>query len=200
MPNNLIFSNVASELQVQIFGKNGSNVLPLQTDTSGNLVAVVATVSALTAGTVTVQGGTITTVSTVDTVNTVSALTAGTVTVQGGTINTVPIATTSFTTLELSTSTSNVLQMQTATQNIYSYYVVNLSETDTVTALLQISPVSTGTYFVNDTSTIVTLGPVSGGVTSKGVLVAAKYLQYTRLSLSASAGTPTVECYYNAHA
>ena len=37
MPNNIVFNEVAEQLKVQIYGTDGSNVLPLATDDSGNV-------------------------------------------------------------------------------------------------------------------------------------------------------------------
>ena len=137
----------------------------------------------MSAGTVTVTGGTI---------DTVSALTAGTVTVSGGTIQSIPVFTNTDSTLEVGTTTLSVLDEDTSTQKVYSYYVVNLSATETVTAWLEIAPVDTNTYFVSDSSGTFTISP-----TDQAVLVAKQFLNYTRLRLVATASS-SVECYYNA--
>jgi len=158
----------------------------------------ISTVSALTAGTVTVQGGTIdallagTVTVNGGTISTVSALTAGTVTVQGGTIQTIPAFTTLITATDVGTTTLSVLDEDTSLQKVYSYYVVNLSSTETVTAWLEISPTDVATYFVSDSSGTFTVGP-----TDMAVLVAKQFLNYTRLRLVATASS-SVECYYNA--
>lgn len=219
MPNNLIFNDVASSLQTQIFGKNGSNIVPVSVDSSGNfMVSTVTTivssgsitvqggtidvVSALSAGTVTVRGGTIDVVSALSagtvtvsggTIDVVSALTAGTVTVQGGTIQTVPVYTSTNTTVLLSTTaTVDALTADTSAQKMYSFYVNNIGTVNTVTALLRISPVDTGTYYVNDSSTSYSIPPGSAAV-----LVPAKYLNYTKLQLIANAAPATALVYYN---
>ncbi len=283
MPNNLVFNNVASDLVVQIYGKNGSNVLPIATDASGNLmvgtvtaifdsgtvtvqggtidvvsaltagtvtvsggtidaltagtvtvsggtVDVVSaltagtvtvsggTIDALTAGTVTVSGGTVDVVSaltagtvtvsggTIDaltagtvtvsggTVDVVSALTAGTVTVSGGTIQTEPL----FVTDNVSVSVSNAatvdaLIKDTSTQKVFSYWISNIEGTGTVDAWLQISPVDSATYYVNDSTTVYQVGPGE-----KTVLIPEKFLNFTKLQLINESDTATVLCYYNA--
>lgn len=148
MPNNIVFNNVASEMQTQIFGKNGTNVLPVAVDASGNIIASM-----------------------------------------------LPITTNTSTTIGVLTASIDAMVADTSGQKIYSFYVKNIGTANTVTALLQIAPSNTATYYINDSSTSYVLGPGSAAV-----LVAAKYLNYTKLQLIASAATATVECYYNAQA
>lgn len=50
MPNNLVFNNVASQLQTQIYGTDGKNIYPIKTDTYGRL-EVVGSLTAVVAGT-----------------------------------------------------------------------------------------------------------------------------------------------------
>lgn len=126
MPNNLVFNNTASELKTQIYGNNAGNVVAVAVDANGNfilgtLTAIVSagtvtvsggtidTVQALTAGTVTIQGGTIDTVQALTagtvtieggTIDTIQALTAGTVTIQGGTIDIVQALTAGTVTIQ----------------------------------------------------------------------------------------------------
>jgi hypothetical protein len=200
MPNNLVFNNVASELQVQIFGLNGSNVKAVAVDASGNFVVSVSTVT-IASGTFTVSGGTIDVVSALSagtvtvrggTIDVVSALSAGTVTVTGGTIQQIPAFTETSTTIAVGTSTVDALEIDTSTQKVYSFYVANSAGTGIITALLQISPTNVATFYVNDTSTALTIAP---GV--KGVLVAAEFLRFTKLQLIATAAASAI-CYFDA--
>lgn len=187
MPNNLVFNNVASEMQTQIFGRNGTNVVAILTDTSGNLLVVGTvtvqggTLNALSAGTVTVQGGTI------------DVLSAGTVTVQGGTIQEIPVFFSTNTTVGVGTATLDALEVETATKKVYSFYVANIQGTATLTAFLQISPTNANaTYYVNDTSSSFT---IAAG--AQAVLVAAKFLRYTKLRLVSTAATATALVYFD---
>lgn len=145
VPNNIVFNNVASEMQTQIFGQNGSNVLPIAVDAAGNIIT-----------------------------------------------SAVPVFTNTSTTLGVGTSTIDVIVADTSAQRMYSFYVKNTGAANTVTALLQISPSNTATFYVNDSSTAYSLGPGSAAV-----LVAQKYLNFTKLQLIASAASATVQCYYN---
>ncbi len=206
MPNNLVFSNVASQLQTQIFGQNGSDVLPLQTDGDGNLI-VVGTVTA-TLGTVTaiIDSGTITallsTVTAIVDSGTITAL-LSTVTaiVDSGTITALLSTVTAITLPDFSASNTTVAQIvnetvtalsvDTSQQRMYSFYVANTSAAS-LTAFLQISPTTAESYFINDTSCMFTIAG-----TSQAVLVAQRYLRYTRLMLQAGADTASAIVYYN---
>ncbi|HEX3029915.1 MAG TPA: DUF6385 domain-containing protein [Clostridia bacterium] len=170
---------------------------------SGTITAIVdhGTVTALL-GTVTaiVDSGTITAI--VDH-GTVTAL-LGTVTaiVDHGTItalvgNTVTAAVQGMFT-ETSTSIANfqgttitALTMDTSQQKMYSFYVLNNS-VNTATAFLQISPLGTEGYYYNDSASAQLLP------NGKAVLVAEKFLKFTRLMIQAgSAATVSAEVYYN---
>lgn len=248
MPNNLVFNDIASQLKVQMYGSDGTNLQPVSVNATGGLAmagtvtvsagtvtvsagtvtvsagtvtvsgGTISTVSALTAGTVTVSGGTISqlsagtvtvsggTISTVSaltagtvtvsggTISTVSALTAGTVTVSGGTLQTLSIfSSDTATTVGVGTATVDTLAEDTSTQKVYSYYVANVAGTETLTAWLQIAPVNSSTYYTNDSSTQYTIGPGE-----KAVLVAQKFLRYTKLQLLATGATATALCYFQA--
>jgi len=245
MPNNLVFNDIASQLKVQMYGSDGTNLQPVSVNATGGLamagtvtvsagtvtvsagtVTVSAgtvtvsggtidqltagtvtisggTISQLSAGTVTVSGGTISTVSALTagtvtvsggTISTVSALTAGTVTVSGGTLQTLSIfSSDTATTVGVGTATVDTLAEDTSTQKVYSYYVANVAGTETLTAWLQIAPVNSSTYYTNDSSTQYTIGPGE-----KAVLVAQKFLRYTKLQLLATGATATALCYFQA--
>ena len=223
MPNNLVFSNVASQLQTQIFGQNGTDVLAIKTDADGNIIVtgtVTANLSTVTAivdsGTITallstvtaiVDSGTITallsTVTAIVDSGTITAL-LSTVTaiVDSGTITALLSTVTAVTLPQFSESTTAVAQIvnetvtaltaDTSQQRMYSFYVANTSAA-LLTAFLQISPTTAESYFVNDGSTIYT---VAGA--SQAVLVAERYLKYTRLMLQAGADTASAIVYFNA--
>jgi hypothetical protein len=95
-------------------------------------------------------------------------------------------------TVTTGTGQAFILDEDTSQQNEYSYYISNVSDTATMTLALQIAPVDSGTYFVDDASEI-ELPPQS--IT---VLVPQKYLNYTRLSYDTGAETASFIAYYNA--
>jgi len=248
MPNNLVFNNVADQLKTQIFGQSGTDILAVQTDTSGNLAIVGTVTSVVTSGTITalldtvtavVTSGTITalldTVTTVVTSGTITALldtvtavvtsgtitalldtvtavvTSGTITalldtvtavVTSGTItallDTVTAVTsaifteTSTTVVDITNQTVTTLTLDTSLQKVFSFYVSNIAANGTVTALLRIAPVNTDTFYVNDET-----GPIAIGPNSKSVLAAQKFLKFTRLVLNAGADTISAEVAFN---
>jgi hypothetical protein len=135
---------------------------------SGTITALLSTVTAV------VESGTITAL-----LSTVTAVT-------------LPQFTESSTTIaQIVSQTISAMTIDTSAQRMYSFYVANTSAA-TLTAFLQISPLDTETYFINDASTVIAL---SGN--SKGVLLAQKYLKYTRLMLQAGAATASAEVYFN---
>ena len=85
-----------------------------------------------------------------------------------------------------------VLDEDTSQQKEYSFYVSNLSTEATMSLALQIAPVNSATYYVDDSSEI-TLSPLS--IT---VLAALKYLDFTRLSYDTGTYTANFVAYYNA--
>lgn len=94
MPNNLVFNNVASNLQAQIYGQNPTgDAVAIQTDANGNIIIGAGTITVLggsltvLAGTVTVSGGTVTVeAGTVTVAGGTVTVAGGTVTVAGGTV------------------------------------------------------------------------------------------------------------------
>ncbi len=190
MPNNIVFNNVANQLQTQIYGQEGSNVRPVQTDASGNLI-VTGTVTALVATvTAVVASGTITAL-----LSTVTAVVqSGTVTALLSTVTAVALpqfTETSTTVAQIVSQTIPALTADTSAQRMYSFYVANTSAAS-LTAFLQISPTTAETYFVNDASSAFVLAGAA-----RAVLVAQKYLRYTRLMLQAGADTASAIAYYN---
>jgi hypothetical protein len=169
MPNNLVFNGTASQLQSQVSGvdSNGT-VRAILTDDSGRLDL----------GTVTV------TAEDLD----IRPLTAASDSIMLG----ARLFSESNTTIAGVTDSAAIMQQDTSEQNVYSFYVFNTGE-NTVTVNLQVSPTTTDSYFVDDTS-----GAVGVAAGEKAVLVAAKYLQYTRLFYSTGGATCTFDVYYNA--
>ena len=88
------------------------------------------------------------------------------------------------------------LTLDSSEMGLYSYYVRNLGDETTVTVKLQVSPTETAGYYVDDSSTAVTLAP-DGGTT---VLVPKYYLHYTRLFIENpdTTSTATVQVFYDA--
>ncbi|MBE0069045.1 DUF6385 domain-containing protein [Thermoanaerobacterium thermosaccharolyticum] len=165
MPNNIVFNPVAEQLKTLIHGMQGTTPTPLLLDsTTGKLLSTVDG-SVTVAGTVTAQGTLTVTASNLD----IRPLTASTDSFTLG----------SRTFLEDSTNiagvtgTGAVLMENTGDKSMYSYYIANTG-TNTITVKLQISPTTTATYFVDDTTSINLAG---GSIT---VLTAVKFLQYTR--------------------
>ena len=180
----------------------GNTVTVTGTVDIGNTVTVAGTVdvgnTVTVAGTVDV-GNTVTVTGTVDIGNTVTV--AGTVDIG----NTVTVAgnissITSgvlFTTDNIIVNTGigegSVLQEDTSQQKMYSYYIRNNDNTNTITVALQISPTSSSEYFINDGAGFVTLG-----TSTATVLVTEYYMQYTRLYYDTGDNTANFEAYYNA--
>ena len=94
----------------------------------------------------------------------------------------------------ITTVTVTALTETTAGVNMYSFYVKNDASADTATftAWLQIAPVDGETYYVNDASTAVSIGGQSAAV-----LIAQKFLKFTRLLVQGSAETASAIIYYN---
>jgi hypothetical protein len=92
------------------------------------------------------------------------------------------------------TATGTALQENASDKNLYSFYVKNNSATASVSVKLQVSPTSTESYFIDDSSTAVTLG--TGAAT---VLVPKVYQHYTQLyytNLDQTA-TASIVAYYD---
>lgn len=174
MPNNIVFNHVAEELHTQIFGQNGNDIVPIQTDPAGNLLVAGTLTALMSTVTAIVDSGTITAL-----LSTVTAVT-------------LPIFTEESTTIaEIVNETASALTVETSLQRMYSFYVANTSAA-TLTAFLQISPTTADTYFLNDAS-----GAVGIAGSAQAVLVAQKYMRYTRLMLQAGADTASAVAFYN---
>ncbi|WHE06583.1 DUF6385 domain-containing protein [Thermoanaerobacterium thermosaccharolyticum] len=215
MPNNIVFNPVAEQLKTLIHGMQGTTPTPLLLDpTTGKLLSTVDG-SVTVAGTVTAQGTLTVTSSNFDirpltgatdsvTISSGSVTVAGTVTVTASALDIRPITAStdsvtlgSRTFLEDSTAiagvtgTGVVLMENTGNKSMYSYYITNTG-TNTIAVKLQISPTTTDTYFVDDTTSINLAG---GSIT---VLTAVKFMQYTRLYYDTGGAAATAEFYYNA--
>jgi hypothetical protein len=190
VPNNLVFNNVASQLKTQLYGYDGSSVVAIQTDASGNIKIV-----GVSGDTIPVSIADTVTVTIPDTV----AVTAADLDIRNlsGTQDSVLKAGSYFTessnALTDIVSTGIALTIDNSQQDIYSFYVKNTGAA-AVSVKLQISPTDAADYFTDDTS-----GEISIAGGSTDVLVAQKFLRYTRLFYNAS-DTTSIEVYYNAHA
>ncbi|MCP2241226.1 DUF6385 domain-containing protein [Thermoanaerobacterium thermosaccharolyticum] len=178
MPNNIVFNPVAEQLKTLIHGMQGTTPTPLLLDsTTGKLLSTVDG-SVTVAGTVTAQGTLTVTASNLD----IRPLTASTDSFTLGSRTFLEDSTT----IAGVTGTGAVLMENTGDKSMYSYYITNTG-TNTITVKLQISPTTTDTYFVDDTTSINLAG---GSIT---VLTAVKFLQYTR-----SKGWCNADYYYTA--
>lgn len=190
MPNNIVFNNVASQLKTQLYGYDGSSVVPIQTDASGNIKIV-----GVSGDTIPVSIADPVTVTIPDTV----AITAAELDIRDltGTRDSVIKAGSYFSdddsTLADIASTGIALTVDNSQQDIYSFYVRNTGAA-AVSVKLQISPTDNADYFTDDPS-----GETSIADGDADVLVAQKFLRYTRLYYDAS-DTTSIEVYYNAHA
>ena len=95
-----------------------------------------------------------------------------------------------------SSDTGAVLTLDSSEKNLYSYYVKTVSQTSaSISVKLQVSPTNTASYFIDDTSTAVTLA-----TDAATVLVPKNYLHYTRLYYTNLSATDTadIEVYYDA--
>ncbi len=98
----------------------------------------------------------------------------------------------SSTTIDEVTDSAAIFIHNTGEYSLYSFYLYNTGE-NTVTVQLQISPTTTDSYFMNDIS-----GEEGVPTGEKTTLVAAKFLQYTRLFYETSGATCTFDVFYNA--
>jgi hypothetical protein len=92
---------------------------------------------------------------------------------------------------DVTAATATFVQ-NTGEQSEYSFYVFNTGS-NTLTVQLQISPINTDSYFMDDPSGAVALA--SG---DKTVLVAGRYLRYTRLYYDTGGEECSFDVYYNA--
>jgi hypothetical protein len=72
--------------------------------------------------------------------------------------------------------TGIALTLDSSEKSLYSFYAMNSGGTAPITVKLQVSPTTTSSYFVDDSSTPVLLNPLEAAV-----LVPKYYLNYTRL-------------------
>jgi len=103
-----------------------------------------------------------------------------------------PDFTSESTQIVVGAATNTAFSKDTSLQTEYTFYVFNTTAATTMTAWLQISPTTAESYFVDDPSTVTVFTGIG-----KAVLVASRYLQYTRLAMVSSASA-TAEVYYNA--
>lgn len=100
---------------------------------------------------------------------------------------------TSTTIASIQGTTLTALTENTSQQKEYSFYLTNLT-TNTFSAILQVAPSDVESLYVTDPTGNVAIGP-----SSKAILVAQKFLKFTRLlviGVTASAASATI--YYNA--
>ncbi|MDK2809854.1 MAG: hypothetical protein PWR27_563 [Petroclostridium sp.] len=221
MPNNLVFNGTASQLKTQISGVDGNgNTVAILTDSSGRLDLGTVTVTAQnldirpitgTTDSITIWNSVVTVTAenfdirpitgTTDSItiwNSVVTVTAEDLDIRALSAATDSIKlssrlfTESYTTVAGVIDSAGIFVQNTGEQSMYSFYVFNTGS-NTVTVQLQISPTTTASYFVDDTS-----GPVGVAAGQKTTLVAAKFLQYTRLFYETSGVTCTFDVYYNA--
>jgi len=221
MPNNIVFNDVASQLKTQIYGSNNGNIVPISTDENGNITltatdldirdlsadtdSVTVTATDLDIRDLSADTDSVTVTATDLDIRDLSADTDSvTVTatdldirnLSGETdsiIKAGSLFTESNVTLEDITSTGIALSIDTSQQDIYSFYVRNTGAAS-VSVKLQISPTDSDDYFEDDSSSEVALD-----AGDRAILVAQRYLKYTRVYYNAS-DTTTIEAYYNAHA
>ena len=204
MPNNLVFNNVASQLQTTINGVDGGGIAkPILTDTDGRLDLGSVTVTAaafdirlLTATdivTVTAENFDIRPLTDADVVTvTATDLDIRPLTATGDSVGLGARAfTETNTTIDGLVGTGTVLQTDTSQYSLYSFYVNNTGDA-AITVQLQISPTEADDYFVDDGS-----GPVSVAAGEKAVLVAKNFLRYTRVYYDSGAATATAAFYFN---
>ena len=214
MPNNLVFNGLASQLQTLINGVDSNGVSrKVLTDTLGRLVLSTVTVDTrpLSAATdsVTVFGTVTVSAENFDIRDlsgaTDSVTVFGTITVSAenfdirnlsGATDSIQLSsrlfTQSFTSLVDVTDSAAILIEDTSENSMYSFYVFNTG-TNTLTAVLQISPTVTSTFFMDDGD-----GPVAISPGGKTTLVNAKYLHYTQLFYETGGAACSFTAYYNA--
>ena len=188
--NYLIFNTNAANLKATVYGMDNNQVKPVAVDSNGYFV-----LSPLGAVTVTATN--------LDIRDLNSATDSVTVTATdldirnlSGTQDSVQLYNCGFVEDTLSTTvasgTSFLLVKDISAYRQNSYYLKN-NGSNSVTIAMQLSPVNTSSYFVDDASTAtVTAG---GG----GIVAATVAMKFARLRVTASAST-AVEVYYNGRA
>lgn len=221
MPNNIVFNNVASQLKTQIYGNYGGTATPIATDSSGN-VTITATdldirnlsgstdsvtvtaidfdirdLSAATDSvTVTAVDFDIRDLSAATDSVTVTAVDFDIRNLSGATDSVIKAGcyfTESSTVLTDISSTGIALTIDNSQHDVYSFYVKNTGSAS-VSVKLQVSPTNSDDYFLDDSS-----GEINISAGEKAILVAQKFLKYTRLYYNPS-DTTSIEVFYNAHA
>jgi hypothetical protein len=96
-------------------------------------------------------------------------------------------------TITSGTGASVTLTADCSQQSIYSFYVRNTGAA-AITAKLQISPTISDAYFIDDPSGAVSIEPGASYV-----LVAQRFLKYTRLAYDTGGSTASFEAFFNAH-
>lgn len=169
MPNNLVFNGVADQLQMTINGVDDTgNSKQILTDSDGRLQISTVTVTA----------------ENLD----IRSLSAATDSIRiSGRLLTEDNATFE----DVNDATATFIQ-NTGEYSLYSFYVFNTGS-NTLTVQLQVSPTSTDSYFMDDTSGSVGLGPGD-----KATLVAAKFLKYTRMYYDTGGVACSFDAHYNA--
>ncbi|GMQ64319.1 DUF6385 domain-containing protein [Vallitalea maricola] len=94
--------------------------------------------------------------------------------------------------LEDVVDSAGILEFNTSEQSMYSFYIFNTGD-NTISVNLQISPTTTDSYFMDDRAQVA----ISSG--EKAVLVAEKFMQYTRLFYETSGAACSFSAYYNSH-
>jgi len=92
------------------------------------------------------------------------------------------------------TATGTALQENTSDKSLYSFYVKNNSSTASVSVKLQVSPTSTSSYFIDDSSTAITLATGAATVLVPKVYQAYTQLYYTNLD---ETDTAAIVAYYD---
>lgn len=111
MPNNLVFNNVANQLQTQVFGSNGKSICPIKTDAEGRLM-VVGSFTAV---------GTITAVTTENVVELSTEIVNATVSGTVLPVETLSLSAYSFFVINKGTSSFKV-KLQISPSNVDEYY------------------------------------------------------------------------------
>lgn len=210
MPNNFIFDAAPQDLKTQIFGSDGGVLTAIKVSSDGGLsVSVINTpdVSVTNIPSVLVNN-----IPSVLVNNTPSVLVENIPSVLVNNIpsvlvNNIPsvlvnntpsveihsVATTSdVSTVTTGTGTATVLAENTSAQKEYSYYIYNLGG-PAMTVCLQVAPVNTDSYYVNDTATYFSV-PANSFL----VIAPKYYLNWTRLWYDTGTGTASFAAYYNA--
>ena len=197
MPNNLVFNNVASQLQTQISGQDNTGVVrKILTDTDGRLLIGEVTITATDLEIRPLSGAT----DSITIANAAVTVTATNFEIRPLSADTdsISLAGRLFTESNIAvnnvTDSGGIFAQNTGECSMYSFYVYNRGP-NPLTVSLQISPVDDDDYYVFD-------GGAESSATietdEKIVLVAEKYLKFTRLFYDTNGADCSFEVYYNA--